>query len=96
MQRAIGRAYQRFQGGHPRRPSSRYSLLIEIGCDLLLAGAILCVLGAFGLLAWAIYAGFDARTIFLCLGLMAAGAVLLLVWEHVAWKPFAERLSDMT
>jgi len=96
MQRAIGRAYQRLQGAHPRRPRNRYSLLVEIGCDVLLGAVVLSSLAAFALLAWAMYAGFTAAAIALVIGLVGLSAALLLVWERVAWEPLAERLSEIS
>jgi hypothetical protein len=96
MQRAIGRAYLRVRGAHPRRPKSDHSLLIEIGCDALLAFAGMAVLAGFALVAWAMLDGLQLTKVVLGLALLALGPLLLLVWERVAWEPFVERLSELS
>lgn len=96
MQRAIGRAYKRLRGAHPRRPDSRYRLLKEIACDMLLGAAFVSIVSAPVTLVWAAYSGLDLAKIMLSLGLLALGAGLLLVWEQVAWEPFVERLSHLS
>jgi hypothetical protein len=94
MKRAVHRAYRRFTGAHPRRPRSRASLAAEIGCDLMLALAVFGMLGGAGVLVWATATGFHAGLL-LCGALMIGlGALLLLIWERVAWEPFAEKISE--
>ena len=96
MQRAIGRAYQRVKGAHPRRPKSDHSWMVELGCDLLLIAAGVAVLGGFGLVVWEMLGALQPVKIAVGLGLLALGPVLLLIWERVAWEPFVERLSHLT
>lgn len=96
MRRAIGRAYQRMKGAHPRRPKSSYSLIFELGCDLLLIAAGVAVLGGLGLVVWGVLGVLAPLWIILGLGLIALGPILLLLWERVAWEPFAERLSRLS
>ena len=96
MRRAIGRAYQRVKGVHPRRPKSNDSRVAEFGCDLLLIAAGVAVLGGFGLGAWGLVGALQPLKILLGLGLVGLGLALLLFWERVAWEPFAERLSQLS
>ncbi|MGZ6015779.1 MAG: hypothetical protein ACXWKM_08535 [Phenylobacterium sp.] len=96
MQRAIGRAYQRVKGAHPRRPKSSHRWMVELGCDLLLIAAGLAVLGGFGLAVWGMLGAMQPVKIAVGLGLLALAPVLLLIWERVAWEPFAERLSHLS
>jgi hypothetical protein len=96
MQRAIGRAYQRLQTGYPGPRRNRHGLMVEIGCDVLLTVVVMSSLAAFGLLAWAMYAGFTGAVIGLALGLVGASASLLLVWERIAWQPAASRISGLS
>lgn len=96
MQRAIGRARQRLQGEHPRRPKSTIGLLVEISCDLLLAAAAAAVLGGVALVVWAILDGWNPARMVAGLCLLAMGPVILLIWERIAWAPFVEHLSDLS
>jgi hypothetical protein len=96
MQRAIGRAYQRVKGAHPRRPKSDHSWIMELGCDLLLIAAGVAVLSGFGLAVWGMLGVLQPVKIGIGVGLLALGPVLLLLWERVAWEPFAERLSHLS
>lgn len=96
MQRAIGRAYQRVKGAHPRRPKSTHRWMAELGCDLLLIAAGVALLGGFGLAIWGMLGGLQLVKIVLGLGLLVLGPILLLLWERVAWEPFVERLSHLS
>lgn len=96
MQRALNRAYQRLQGNHPRRPKTDFSWLAHLGTDALLVSAVLAVLAGAGLIVWAFADGVQAARLTAGLALIALGPALLYLWERVAWKPFAERLSKLT
>lgn len=96
MQRAVGRAYQRLKGAHPRRPKSPYSGLLELACDLLLACAGAAVAGAVGVLIWGVVGGFAMWIGLASFGLAVLAAGLLLTWEKVAWEPFVERLTELS
>lgn len=90
MKRAVGRAYQRVKGVHPRRPKSRTSLLLDIACDLLLASSAAGLVGGMGVLLWATVGGLETARLVSGAALIAIGAALLLAWERIAWEPFAQ------
>lgn len=69
--------------------------MAELGCDLLLIAAGVAALGGFGLAVWGMLGAMQPVKIVIGLGLFALGPVLLLIWERVAWEPFAERLSHL-
>ena len=94
MKRAVGRAYQRVKGIHPRRPKSRTSLLLDIVCDLLLASSAAGLLGGMGVLLWATVSGLETARLIFGAVLIASGAALLLLWERIAWEPFAHALPQ--
>ncbi|HVN01571.1 MAG TPA: hypothetical protein VMT68_15295 [Caulobacteraceae bacterium] len=95
MQRALGRAYQRLQGAHPRRQDTASGRAAEIACDALLVAAGAALIGGLGLVAASLVGGFDPARLALGAGLVAASPALLLVWERLAWEPFAKRLARM-
>jgi hypothetical protein len=94
MKRAVHRAYRRLQGAHPRRPPSKTKILAEIGCDLLLALAVFGILGGAGVLVWATATGFHVTFLLCGVAMIGLGAVLLLIWERVAWDPFVRELGE--
>jgi hypothetical protein len=96
MQRAVGRAYLRLKGEHPRRPPSRFSLVMEIACDALLVSAFLALTASAVVLAWTLFIGLQATALLSALALAAFAALLLLVWEKVAWEPFVDHLSELS
>ena len=96
MQRALSRAHQRLQGNHPRRPAAPFARTIEILCDILLAAAAVAFLAGVGLTAWALVSGPGLVQLLSGLALLVVGPVLLLIWERVAWEPFARRLSQLS
>lgn len=96
MQRTIGRAYKRFLGAHPRRPKSDVSHLLELGCDALLAAAVLAVLGGLALALWGVFGVFSAEDLLLGLVLAGCGVILLCTWERLAWEPFAQQLDELS
>ena len=96
MKRAIGRAYKRIQGRHPRREKTGNGWLVELGCDLILVGASACALAGVGLAVWAAIAGFLGSAILAVIALFALGAGLLLLWEKIAWEPFVGHLNELT
>ena len=89
MKRAAGRAYQRIRGAHPRRPKTGTSLLVDITCDLLLAASAAGLLGGMAVLLWATVSGLDTTRLVAGAALIGVGGVLLLLWERIAWEPFA-------
>ncbi len=93
MKRAAGRAYQRLRGAHPRRPITRTSALEEIGCDLLLGLAGVGMLGGLVLLVWATMRGLPLAQLIVGAALIGFGAVLLLLWERIAWEPLVRELG---
>lgn len=94
MKRAVGRAYRRMQGAHPRRPKTSSRWLAELACDFLLTSAAAGVLAGVALALWGVAAGGRLPQLVSGLAFFVIGAGLLLVWERVAWEPFAEDLSD--
>jgi hypothetical protein len=96
MQRAIGRAYQRLRGNHPRRPKSAFSLVIEISCDMLLGAAAMAAFAGAALLVWGLLAGVAVNLLIGGGLLLGAAAALLLAWEWLAWKSFGETLSELS
>lgn len=95
MQRALGRAYQRFQGGHPRRPPSKGTPLAELVCDALLLLAIATFLAGVAVVVAGLIGGVHVARLLVGGALVLAGPVLLLVWERLAWEPFVKRLSHL-
>jgi hypothetical protein len=93
MKRATGRAYQRLRGAHPRRPKSRTSALVEIGCDLLLGMAAAGMLGGLVVLVWATVTSLRPAQLVLGAVLIGVGGLLLLLWERIAWEPFVRELG---
>lgn len=97
MRSAIGRAYQRIRGAHPRRPKSRLNFLVEVGCDLLLVLAAAACIGGLAAVAWAIaHGGLAVQPLIVGLTLLATSVGLLLLWEKVAWEPIVETLSKLS
>jgi hypothetical protein len=94
MKRAAGRAYQRLKGAHPRRPKSQTSKLAEIGCDLLLGMAAFGTLGGLILLVWATMTGLRPERLAAGAALIGLGALLLILWERIAWEPFVRELGQ--
>ena len=94
MKRAAGRAYQRIKGAQPRRPKSRTSLLVDIACDLLLTASAAGILGGMAVLVWATVSGLRLAQLVSGAALIAVGALLLLLWERIAWEPFAHEASE--
>jgi hypothetical protein len=94
MKRAAGRAYQRFKGAHPRRPKSRTSLLVEISCDLMLGMAAVGMLGGLAVLIWATMTGLHLPQLAAGAALIGLGALLLLLWERIAWEPIVRELGQ--
>jgi hypothetical protein len=82
------------KGAHPRRPKTPVRWLAELACDLLLTLAAAGLLGGVALALWGLAAGGRLPQLLAGLAAFAIGAVLLLVWERVAWEPFAEELAD--
>jgi hypothetical protein len=68
---------------------------METFCDLLLAVAIAAFLGGLVLLVLNFIGGFHFAGFALGLASLVLGPVLLLVWERLAWEPFAKRLSQL-
>ena len=96
MQRAIGRAYQRLQGAHPRRPPSRAGRAMEIFCDALLVLAAATFVAGLGLAAWSFFPAFAPFRLAAGVALVTVGPLLLLLWERLAWEPFEKVLSQLT
>jgi hypothetical protein len=95
MQRALGRAYQRFQGEHPRRPASASGRAMELICDGLLVLAFASLPAGIGVAVSGLIGGVHPTRLAIGGGLVAAGPLLLLAWERLAWEPFAKRLSQL-
>ncbi len=93
MKRATGRAYRRLKGAHPRRPITKTSTFEELGCDLLLGLAGAGMLGGLVLLVWATVTGLLLAQLVAGAALIGLGAVLLLLWERIAWEPFVQELG---
>lgn len=93
MKRAAGRACQRLRGAHPRRPMTRTSALEEIGCDLMLGLAGAGMLGGLILLVVATVTGLHFIQLLVGAALIGLGALLLLLWEQIAWEPFVQELG---
>ncbi len=96
MQRTIGRAYQRLKGNHPRRPEGFGHRVMEIFCDVLLGFGALAIPIGIGLVVWGCLTGFDLARIGIGAALVVVGPLALLAWEHLAWEPFEERLSQLS
>lgn len=96
MQRTLGRAYQRLQGGHPRRPASVYGRAMEFFCDGLLALAGIAFVGGVALIVWSFLPSFAPLRLAAGLALLATSPLVLLLWERLAWEPFEMRLSQLT
>jgi len=95
MRRALGRAYQRVQGNHPRRPASPSAKIMTLVCDAMLAAAAIAFVAGVGLVAWSVFAGPEPVRIVVGLALVAIGPMLLLAWERLAWEPFIKRFSQL-
>lgn len=95
MQRAVKRAYLRLQGAHPRRPPSPLARTMELLCDGLLGLAAMGFLGGLGLIVWSLVAGLWPAPLVAGLVLLVLSAVLLLVWERLAWEPFIKQFSQL-
>lgn len=96
MQRALNRAYQRLQGNHPKPSESASKPLTTLLCDLLLAVAISVFLVGLALVIWSVASKLELFRLFGGLALMVLGPVLLLLWEHVFWEPFARDMARMS
>lgn len=98
MQRALNRAYQRVQGNHPRRPRARFSILMDIACDVLLVGAAFAFLGGLAVMVWGLAEGFRFEPLRFLVGLafLAVSPVLLILWDRLAWQSLIKDLSDLT
>ncbi len=94
MQRTLGRACQRLQGNHPRRPDGHR--LMELLCDAILALAGLVFVGGLGLIAWGCIGQFEPIRVVAGGALVIATPFVLLFWERLAWEPFEERLSQLS
>jgi len=94
MQRTLGRAYQRLQGNHPRRPDGHRAT--ELFCDaLLLLGVLAVPVGAW-LFVWGCVARFDLVRLGGGVVFLILGPLVLLLWERLAWEPFGKRLSQLS
>ncbi len=93
MQRTLGRAYQRLQGNHPRRQDGER--FMELVCDAILVLAVLDFLGGVALIVWGCITGLEPIRIAAGVVLVILSPLLLLLWERMAWEPFAERLAQM-
>lgn len=93
MKRAVGRAYQRLKGEHPRRPKSKTNGLVEVACDLLLGLAALGMIGGLALLLWATVSGLHPAKLLGGAAAIGLGAGLLLLWERIVWEPAARALA---
>ncbi len=93
MQRTLDRAYQRIQGNHPRRPDGARGM--ELFCDALLALGVLAFAAGLALILWGCIVRFEPIRIAAGAALVIFGPLVLLLWERLAWEPFAERLSQM-
>lgn len=96
MQRTLNRVYQRIQGNHPRRPPSLPGRAMELLCDVLLVLAVSAVLAGVILVVASLIDGLPLLRLGLGLASLALGPALLLLWERLAWAPFAKRLSELT
>ncbi len=96
MQRTLGRAYQRLKGNHPRRPEGWGHRAMEIFCDALLAFGALAIPIGIGLVVWGCATGFVVGRLAAGAILVTLGPVALILWEHLAWEPFGERLSQLS
>ncbi len=96
MQRQLGRAYQRLQGAHPRRPPSLSGHAMEFFCDVLLALAATSLVGGLGLIVWSFFPALSPLRLGAGLAALVASPLLLLLWERLAWEPFAKRLAQLS
>ena len=93
MQRTLGRAYQRLQGNHPRRPDGNRTM--EAFCDALFAIGLLAFPAGIAVGLWGCIGKFEPSRVAAGLGLIIISPLALLLWERLAWEPFIERLSQM-
>ena len=94
MQRTLGRAYQRLQGNHPRRPDGQRAM--ELFCDVLLAFGVIAFPAGVALIVWGCLAGFGPIRIVAGSALVILSPLVLVLWERLAWEPFREHLSQLT
>lgn len=94
MQRTLGRAYQRLQGNHPRRPDGQRGM--EVFCDALLALGVLALPAGVALIVWGCLARFEPIRIVAGSALVILSPLVLLLWERLAWEPFREHLSQLS
>jgi hypothetical protein len=69
---------------------------MELFCDGLLALSVLVFLAGLGLIAWGCIAAFEIVRIVAGVALLILSPVVLLLWERLAWAPFAKHLSQLS
>jgi hypothetical protein len=67
-----------------------------MGMDAMLAAAALAALGGGVLIVLAVLDGFEPMQALAGAALVALAALLLYVWEKLAWEPFVEQMSELS
>jgi len=65
-------------------------------CDGLLVLGLGALLTGPALIAWGCVANFAPVRMGTGVGLVVVGALVLLLWERLAWEPFGDRLSRLS
>jgi hypothetical protein len=69
---------------------------MEIFCDGLLVLAAIAFVCGLGFIIWGFFGGFAPFRLVAGILLLAVSAMLLFIWERLAWEPFAKTLSHIS